>query len=586
MDSVERHKQDRSAMLAALAEAGADVRKPSAFRCPFHDDANASAGVYEKDGVFRFKCHGGTCGFEGDVFDVRAKAHGRKVDDVLRDFRKDNPDPKPATPKPKGAIYPSMAAWIKAKDHVVAVYEYHNPTTRGIDLLKMRREPPGERKTFVQAHVNDKGHVIESAPPSPWPIYRWPEVAKADSVFVVEGEKCADALAGVGIEATCGSAGAGHGKAKLTDWSPLKGKTVYLWPDNDPAGMEFMDEVANELQPFGCIVFRIDPAKLGLGEKEDAADYVVRFDGESMGDAKGAIYEAAKADVEKSCLDDHIEDAISGKHWTIPFPFKMLSNLTRAIQPGMITIWCGDPGSRKSFAALQMAYHWHNQGTAVAVYMLEDDKKLHMSRLLAQVSGVADVVFSEWQRANPETTRRLVDQYRLQLTPFERCMYDAPDEMLTYDDILKWIRKCCEGGAQILIVDPITQVDSGKEPWRADKEFIVAARGILRQYSAHLLLVSHPRDGKHTGTMDAVAGSRAFSRFPQSVLWLKRYPPESRATIKMAFGPRVEDIDATVKVAKARNGKNPEGVEIAFKFCPSSLTFKELGIVDGKVDVP
>lgn len=79
-------RRNGAAMLDALREAGADVSKPRSIRCPFHEDHNPSAGIYKtKSGIWRFKCHG--CGFGGDVFDVRARASGRDLADVLRDER-------------------------------------------------------------------------------------------------------------------------------------------------------------------------------------------------------------------------------------------------------------------------------------------------------------------------------------------------------------------------------------------------------------------------------------------------------------------------------------------------------------------
>ncbi|MBK7405063.1 MAG: hypothetical protein IPJ41_10610 [Phycisphaerales bacterium] len=61
------------------------MRNPASFRCPFHDDQHPSAGIYVEGEIFRFKCHG--CGFGGDLFDVRARASGRDLADVLRDAR-------------------------------------------------------------------------------------------------------------------------------------------------------------------------------------------------------------------------------------------------------------------------------------------------------------------------------------------------------------------------------------------------------------------------------------------------------------------------------------------------------------------
>ena len=83
--TIETLKHDQAALLTALTDAGAHVVTPKKIRCPFHDDQNPSAGVYDaEDGSgWKYKCHG--CEFGGDVFDVQAKARGVGVAEVMRE---------------------------------------------------------------------------------------------------------------------------------------------------------------------------------------------------------------------------------------------------------------------------------------------------------------------------------------------------------------------------------------------------------------------------------------------------------------------------------------------------------------------
>jgi putative DNA primase/helicase len=75
------------------------------------------------------------------------------------------------------------------------------------------------------------------------PLYRLPEISLASTIVLVEGEGKADALAKVGIEATSAMQGA-HAPIEKTDWSPLAGKTVIIWPDNDAAGFDYAKAAA------------------------------------------------------------------------------------------------------------------------------------------------------------------------------------------------------------------------------------------------------------------------------------------------------------------------------------------------------
>jgi hypothetical protein len=96
--------------------------------------------------------------------------------------------------------------------------------------------------------------------PTPRPLYRVPEIIQAPNVALVEGERCANALASVGIEATSAMGGA-NTKIEMVDWSPLAGKAVTIWPDNDSKGIEYAHKAAKVLLGIGCQVSLITPPK-------------------------------------------------------------------------------------------------------------------------------------------------------------------------------------------------------------------------------------------------------------------------------------------------------------------------------------
>ncbi|MEE4996280.1 DUF927 domain-containing protein [Pseudomonas alliivorans] len=90
--------------------------------------------------------------------------------------------------------------------------------------------------------------------PEPRPLLRLDELAlRADApVVLCEGEKAADAAADLmpNHVATCWPNGSNSWhKADLT---PLKGRDVLLWPDNDDSGAACMDAVAHKLREFGA----------------------------------------------------------------------------------------------------------------------------------------------------------------------------------------------------------------------------------------------------------------------------------------------------------------------------------------------
>ena len=91
--------------------------------------------------------------------------------------------------------------------------------------------------------------------PETRPLYNLPDIAQSDRVIWVEGEKCADELTKQGYTATCTIGGAGmlsrNTKDKF-DFSPLQGKELIIWPDNDDAGRKLARIVQELAQNAGA----------------------------------------------------------------------------------------------------------------------------------------------------------------------------------------------------------------------------------------------------------------------------------------------------------------------------------------------
>ncbi|OED43328.1 hypothetical protein AB833_04090, partial [Chromatiales bacterium (ex Bugula neritina AB1)] len=109
--------------------------------------------------------------------------------------------------------------------------------------------------------------------PDPRPLYNQPQIATVDKVVLVEGEKCADALLSQGIVATTAMGGA-NAPVNKTDWTPLQGKQVLIWPDNDQAGRQYAEKVAAHLSKLDVVsVSMLEPPE-DKPEKWDAFDAV------------------------------------------------------------------------------------------------------------------------------------------------------------------------------------------------------------------------------------------------------------------------------------------------------------------------
>jgi 5S rRNA maturation endonuclease (ribonuclease M5) len=121
--------------------------------------------------------------------------------------------------------------------------------------------------------------------------------AAGRNVVLVEGEKAADALRPVGFVAVATVCGAGT-TPSLAALEPLRGFSIYLWPDNDDQGRAHMRRIAALLRELGCTVFVIDWSE--APEHGDAADLVAEL---GMEHARAAVEQLVDDAVEFEAME-------------------------------------------------------------------------------------------------------------------------------------------------------------------------------------------------------------------------------------------------------------------------------------------
>jgi len=114
--------------------------------------------------------------------------------------------------------------------------------------------------------------------PCPRPLYRIQKITAAPRARIVicEGEKAAGAAARVFRKMIATTSVGGAQAASKTDWSPLAGRRVLIWPDNDDPGRKYAREVATILAELDCDVSIIDAAALAALDPEGGAQEPAR----------------------------------------------------------------------------------------------------------------------------------------------------------------------------------------------------------------------------------------------------------------------------------------------------------------------
>lgn len=179
-----------------------------------------------------------------------------------------------------GSIKPRESKLIKewgetSRPEPEATYDYRNEA--GETLYQVLRYRTEDGKTFRQRRKKGDGWEWKLGDVRRV-LYNLPEVKQAvksgQTVFLVEGEKDADNLNGLGLVATCAMGGAiSKSKSWLPEWSEiLRGARVIILPDNDLPGKTHAEIVAEVLRPVAGNVKIVELP--GLPLQGDVSDYL------------------------------------------------------------------------------------------------------------------------------------------------------------------------------------------------------------------------------------------------------------------------------------------------------------------------
>jgi len=149
---------------------------------------------------------------------------------------------------------------------VVAQYVYTDE--HGAPLYRVDRHDP---KAFLQYRALPDGSFTSGLDGVTPTIFRLPRVlaavARADRIFIVEGEKDVLALEAAGVTATCNSGGAGKWRPEFSH--DLRGADVTIVRDRDEVGHQHARDVADSLAGIATSVTIVEAAA-----GKDASDHL------------------------------------------------------------------------------------------------------------------------------------------------------------------------------------------------------------------------------------------------------------------------------------------------------------------------
>lgn len=362
------------------------------------------------------------------------------------------------------------------------------------------------------------GHGYEPAEPkfpNGKPLYALHRIAANPDavVYFCEGEQKADALHKLGLVATTsGSATSAAG----TDFEPLRGRTVRIWPDCDASGKAFAGEVAGILLGMGCTVSCIDVDKLGLAKGEDVMEWLAAHPGAAGSDIEVLPILTPSTPQEDAPAGEYARDvSLIRASDVTPEPITWLWDGWLAV--GKMHVFGGAPGTGKTTISMGLAAtvttggRWPDGTRSIAgsvvIWSGEDDAAdTLIPRLALSGADLSRVYFIADIREGNE--RRSFDPAR-DMEPLRRKLVDI-------------------GGVRLLIVDPVVSAIAGDSHKNAEvRRGLQPLADLAASMRCALLGITHFSKG--TGGRDPVerlTGSLAFGALARVVFVAAKHQEE------------------------------------------------------------
>ena len=289
--------------------------------CPAHEDREASLGIREgEDHEILLKCYSGC-----------------ETKDVLEAMDLTFGDLFPGSKKNASMGEPE------------SVYTYTDE--EGNPLFESVRF---HNKQFRQRHKLEDGTYSYHLENVRRVLYRLPEVLEAarnnEVIYLVEGEKDADALRAIGLKATTNPMGAGKWKEEYSQ-SLIGVQAVVIIQDKDDPGRRHAIKVRDELRLLDVSVIIVE-AKEG----KDASDHLDA--GYEPGEFQPVVERVRRGIVTAREMADNAAIHLTAREgsvaeyliWDI-----MLGRLPLALRPGRPYLFGGYTGDGKSTLGLQMS---------------------------------------------------------------------------------------------------------------------------------------------------------------------------------------------------------------------------------------
>ncbi len=434
--------------------------------------------------------------------------HGKDVSEILKQFGHDL-TLQTISSTVNGSTPTASKVRSFSREQLVDLYRQSEVKVKYADNFMVLRHSALPMK-YAPFSLNPNGTWSMKRPEGLLPLYITNKHTEKP-VIVCEGEKAMRGAERIWNYDVC----CWHGGAKgwnKTDWTPIHEREVYIWADNDEAGIKCAYEIAGELKKNGCKTKVIQPPET-FDDKDDLWDAAER--GDFTHDSLTKYIETLQEKKEKGSITftraDEVLSQVTNPNWLIKDVVETES---------LMQIY-GAPKSGKSFVAIAMScaiasgkdFYGDQSFKKPVLYICGEGQRGVKRRL------------SAWQQA----------QYSLKAIPLY--LSDRAVRIGDKDDFERLTQeieaiKAIEGDIGMIVVDTFQRNFGGGNENSAEDvgNFIHQLDGLISTYGCNVCIVHH---SGHEGTR--ARGSSVIGASLDYEFQVQRHPKAGDDNMYVSF---------------------------------------------------
>lgn len=426
----------------------------------------------------------------------------------------------------------SGAEFIKTAEYVYEDY-------KGLPRLRVIRMEAGTKKKFSQEHWKDgkwnwgkgEGDI------APLNYSFWKD---ATEIFLVEGEKCVEAMQKAGFIATStpgGAQGWNEGYCRA-----FADKKVTILPDNDEPGMKFADKARESMAMHADSIRIVDLP--GLEPAEDVVDFLAKYGVGKLREVLDGVKTPDPAELEgfapaASRLQAVEAVQTENRENLIPFGIRFFDEAMGGIMPTDLVVATAKTGMGKTQLAMNVALNAILKGKKVFFFALEafeGEIEARLTYTLAahwyiEESGAIYMSFGDWIRGRPETVQALapyIERARKELAKELAGLFTFYREGSKKFDVTDFERKFAivSKSADLVIVDHLNYFDSHDDKAsdvKMNADVMKRIRDCVLIQKKPVMLLVHVKkgstnDGALLPDIEYIAGASDIFRIPTKVI--------------------------------------------------------------------